>query len=127
MASTIAHRISPKRACVARRRRRHVLRQRWDALVNATLVIVGSQILIVGAGLQLNVISMRRAVEHQRLGRLVVWIFEARGRLSHLHAQELELLVALLGAACIAAGVTREVAAWHALSARKRRAPLVER
>lgn len=115
MTTTVADRAN---MTPARRKRRQVLRQRWDALVNATLVVLGGQIMLIGAGLQLNLISVRRAVEHQRLGRLVLWVFEARGNLSHVRAQELELFVALLGAAFIAFGVTRELVAWYSLARR---------
>lgn len=116
MATTTARREAHSAARAPQRNRRRVLRQRWNALVNATLVVIGGQILLIGAGLQLDIISVRRAVEHQRLGPIVLWIFEARGRLSHLRAQELELLVALTGAAFIAFGVTRELAAWFFLT-----------
>lgn len=121
MSTTTARRESAIVARPTRRNRRRILRQRWDALVNATLVVIGGQILLIGAGLQLNIISVRRAVEHQRLGRIVLWIFEARGRLSHVRAQELELLVALTGAAFIAFGVTRELSAWFFLTRRESR------
>lgn len=118
MAATFARRGAALVARPARSARRRILRQRWDALVNATLVVIGGQTLLIGAGLQLNIISVRRAVEHQRLGRIVLWVFEARRKLSHVRAQELELLVALTGAAFIAFGVTRELAAWYFLTRR---------
>lgn len=119
MSTTIARREQVIAAEPRRRKRRRILHQRWNALVNATLVVLGGQILLIGAGLQLDIISVRRAVEHQRLGPIVLWIFEARGRLSHFRAQELELLVALAGAAFIAFGVTRELAAWFFLTRRE--------
>lgn len=97
-------------------RRRRMLRQRRDALINAVLVIVGGQILLLGAALELNVLSMRKAVEDQQLGRAVTPIFTFRAQLSHYRAQQLELLLALLGAALIATGVTRELLAWYRLT-----------
>jgi hypothetical protein len=99
---------------------RWVLRQRLAALLNAVLVILGGQILLLGAGLELDVLSLRRIVEHQRFGRLIVLVVDLRARLTHPQAQALELLLALLGTALIAAGVTRELLAWWRLARAER-------
>jgi hypothetical protein len=99
--------------------RRRLLRQRFDAVCNAALVIVGLQLLLLGCAMELNIVSLRELTRGQRLGQVVALIFVLRNRLSHQHAQAAELLLGLLGAAAIAAGATRELLTWYRLARRR--------
>ena len=99
--------------------RRRLLHQRFEAVCNAALVIIGLQLLLLGCAMELNIVSLRELTRGQRLGQLVALVFILRNHLSHRHAQAAELLLGLLGAAAIAAGATRELLAWYRLARRQ--------
>lgn len=99
--------------------RRRLLRQRFAAVCNAALIIIGLQLLLLGSAMELNIVSLRELTRGQRLGQIVALVFILRNHLSHRHAQAAELLLGLLGAAAIAAGATRELLAWYRLARRQ--------
>ena len=64
-------------------------------------LVAGLVLVIFGAALVLNVLSLRDLAESTRLHPAIWAVFEVRDELSHRRAQWLELLVGLWGASMV--------------------------
>ena len=65
-------------------------------------MLAGFVVMIFGAALVLNILSLRDVAESTRLHPAIWAVFEVRDELSHRRAQWLELVVGLSGASMVA-------------------------
>ena len=67
-----------------------------------SVLVAGLALILLGAALFLNVLSLRELAASTQLSPAIWAVFEVRDEVSHRRAQGLELLVALVGVALIA-------------------------
>jgi hypothetical protein len=80
------------------------------------VLVLGATLMLVGAMLFLNFLSLRELIVETHLDPAIAVVFDTRDEMSHRRAQAVELLTGLAGAATVLGA-----AAWLSMSRRESR------